>query len=119
MAMHEQLKFDNLDKLFKGQLPILWNAEMRRVMLDCKDRPNDTHARICKIEFRCVPKENTDGDEVNIEVQVISTVPKQVTCTHTVTLKANGTAFFHPDLVDEPDGSTLYDDDQRRLPPEK
>lgn len=111
MPVHEKFKFDNLNKMFRGMLPALFDDEMRRCLLDCKDRFEDDKARSVKIEFRTSPRHGTNGDEVDVEVEVVSTVPKKRTRLHTLAVKANGEAMFHPDLLDEPEGRTLYDED--------
>lgn len=110
MSAHEKFTFANLPKMFGGQLPLLFDIEAKRALADCKDRFEDDKVRVVKIEMRFNPVANTHGDEVTTEVEVITSLPKQRTRLHTLAVRNNGEATFHPDLPGEPEGSTLYDD---------
>lgn len=109
MAVHEAFKFENLGKAFGGTVPLLVNDQIQRVLRDCKDRFTDEKARTVRIDLRFSPVANEHGDEVNAEVQVTSSLPKCITRIHSLRIKANGDATFHPDFADDPNAEGLFD----------
>jgi hypothetical protein len=119
MARHEKLNLQNLILLDFGKIPAAFDTEMSRVVKDCMDRPLDDKARKVAIVFTVRPKSEAvdagtgavDCDRVSVEAEIQSTVPKRRTKVYDMLPKQDGTLMFHPDLAEEPDGSTLYDED--------
>ena len=119
MALRENLEFKNLDKMFDGRVPALFNLEMKRAIRDCADRPHEKKPRTVQITFRMSPVPESEGDEADIEVEVASSVPKSRTKIHTVSTKVDGSATFHPDFAEEPDANGIFDDVHRKEPPQQ
>jgi hypothetical protein len=113
MAMHEKYKFDSLSQMYQGSIPPLFEEAAQGVLKDCKDRFEDDKPREITIKLLYVPKKNTHGDEVDTEVEVSWKVPRKRTRVNTLAVRNNGEATFHPDLPENPNGSTLYDDVDR------
>lgn len=116
----ERFTLENLPQLDFGIVPEVFDREMKRVVKDCMDRPHDDKARAVNIKFavKPLPSPSAQGmacDEVQVEVEVDSAVPKQRTKIYTMRTKADGGLVFHPDLPDDPDERTIMDEaDERR-----
>lgn len=109
---------ENLKQLDFGLIGTAFNAELTRVVKDLQERPMDDGARKINIAFNMVPvpdvNTNTgsiDLDEVKVECEITSAVPKHRTKIYTMKPMQDGSLSFHPDMADEPDGSLLTDDD--------
>lgn len=104
---------ESLGQLDMGKIIAAFDAERARVVQDCLDRPGDKKARAVTLEFLFAPVPNQLGtcEEVMMECKVTSKVPKRQTKIYTMSPNSKGDLAFHPDLPDEPDGSTLYDPD--------
>ena len=119
MPRSESLCFDNLRLLDRGTIGATFDAELSRVQEDIRDRPAHDKARVVSINFKLAPvvdvkTSQIHGDEVRVEVEVTSTIPKRRTPIYTMQSKNSGELTFHPDLPDEPDGSTIFDDQAER-----
>lgn len=121
MARQEQFKLENLKMLDFGVIGAAFDAEMMRVIKDCSDRPLDDKPRTVSITFNVTPKPDlsrangvVDCEKVSVECDITSKVPPRRTKIYEMTPRQDGTAVFHPDLPDEPDGDTLYDKDAER-----
>lgn len=122
MARNEIFNLENLRLLDSGMITQIFKLEMDRVVKDCMERPLLDKPRKVAIVFEVTPKSQSpnvtigtiDCDRVNVEAAVESSVPKQRTQVYEMTPKHDGSLLFHPDIPDDPDGSTLYDDDAKR-----
>lgn len=54
-----------------------------------------------------------NADEITVQVAVHSSIPKRKSNIYTMKTKHDNTAFFHPELNEDPTGDALYDDDVR------
>lgn len=114
----ERFSLENLPHLDFGKVPVAFDAEIKRVIQDCMDRPTDDKPRQVAIVFNIVPVPESTGsgivcDEVAMEVEIDSKVPKRRTKVYAMKTKANGDLMFHPDLPDAPDDETLMDEVDR------
>lgn len=112
----EQFTLENLRLLDFGKIGAAFNAELERVVKDCMDRPRDDNARKVSITFNLTPEADptaieADCEAVTVECEITSAVPKRRTKIYRMSPRQDGTLAFHPDIPEEPDGSTLYDAD--------
>lgn len=112
-----KLTLENLKQLDHGIIPAAFNKEIERIVEDCKDRPTDDRPREVVLKIKMAPKVDAEagdvnGDEILVDAEISSVVPKRRTKVYT--MKPQGkSAIFHPDLPDDPDESMLYDEDVR------
>lgn len=111
----EAFTLDNLRLLDFGKIQEAFNQELQFTVKDCMDRPLDDAARTVSIQFTLKPVPDLSGvtadcDKVAVACDITSKIPKRKTRVYEMKPKHDGTLTFHPDLPDEPDGSTLYDD---------
>lgn len=120
MAKATEFSLRNLRLLDFGKIEVAFKKEVERVVHDCIDRPGDDHARCVVLKFNFAPKIDesmgggNDCDLVAVECEIQSTVPKRRTKIYDMRPHATGQLSFNPDLPDEPDGETLYDEDERK-----
>jgi hypothetical protein len=113
----EKLALENLPKLENGVVVAAFDAELKRLVRDCDERPLDDKPRSLTLTLKLTPKAEMSGrgvvcEEVNVECEISGKVPVQRTKVYTMKPKQDGSLAFHPDLPTEPDGSTMYDEDQ-------
>jgi len=113
-----QLSLENLKLLDFGVLNEVFAREVQSVVKDCADRPLEKTPRSVNMVFVFKPLVDRTGgtgdlEKVEVACDVVTKVPKKKTKVYTMTPKHDGTLVFHPDLPDEPDGSTLYDDEDK------
>lgn len=109
---------ENLKQLDFGMIGAAFNAELSRVVKDCAERPMDDGPRKVNIGFNLIPvaEHNTntgavDLGEVRVECEITSAVPKHRTKVYTMKPTQDDGLTFHPDLPEDPEESTLVDDD--------
>ena len=118
MASSTKLRLENLVQLDGGIVCRAFDCELGQGVQDCLDRPTDNRPRKVAVVFTIKPKVDVKAGEVNcedclVEAEVASSMPKKRTKSFTMKPKHSGDLCFHPDLADDPDGDTLYDDDVR------
>lgn len=119
MARKETLTLENLKLLDFGKIGAAFNAELEHVVKDCCDRPTDNRPRTVTIQFKLAPEVDVkagliQADDILVGCEIASGVPKRRTQVYKMKPQANGALVFHPDLPDEPDNSTLYDEEAER-----
>lgn len=118
MARHTQLTLENLKLLDFGKIGVAFNAELEHVVKDCMDRPGDLKPREVCIRFKMIPRSNDpsnrDCDHVAIQSEITSKVPSRRTKVYEMIPNVKGHLLFNPDLPDEPDGTTLFEDQERK-----
>lgn len=109
------LTLSTLPKLDFGKIDAAFRAEMDRAVEDCKDRPLESKARKVSINFLLAPKidkaaglEGNNADEVELQCEVTSTVPKRKTRVYTMRTQQNNGLLFQPDSPDEPDQPGMF-----------
>jgi hypothetical protein len=110
------LTLDNLRELDFGKIGAAFQAELQHVVKDCQDRPTDDRARSVSIVFKLAPEVDVKAgvihaDVIEVGCEITSNVPKRRTQIYKMKPQANGTLLFHPELPEEPEGSTLYDEE--------
>lgn len=114
----EKLCLTNLPHLENGIIEEAFNAELARLVRDCEERPLDKSPRTLQLQVNLKPKPEMSAggiicDEVEVECAVTGKIPVQRTKTYVMKPKHDGTIAFHPDLPDEPDGSTIMEEAER------
>lgn len=112
----EAFNLENLRLLDFGKIGEAFNHELEFVVKDCMDRPLDDGARTVVIQFTLKPVPDSHGttvecDTVDVACDVIGKIPKRKTKVYSMKPRHDGKLAFHPDLPEEPDGSTLYDEE--------
>lgn len=118
MSQRVKMDLESMKLLENGLLAKVFANELRHVVDDCRGRPNDKTARSVSVKFSVTPKVDPNGpggdlDEVELAVDIQSSVPKRKSAKYTMQVHQNNEISFHPDLPDDPEGSTLYDEDVR------
>lgn len=117
MAINTVFDLDHIRQLDFGRIGAAFNVELERCVRDCMDRPADNRARSVAISFKLRPQSNStevvDCDNVLVECEITGAVPKRRTKLYTMTPNRQGKLTFNPDLPDEPEQPTLYDDQER------
>jgi hypothetical protein len=117
MAKGMEFSLENLKLLDFGKIGVAFSAEVQRVVKDCLDRPGDENARAVSIKFNFKPAAepgSNDCEQVNVECEITSSVPKRRTKVYQMQPHHNGKLSFNPDLPDEPDQDTLYHGEERK-----
>lgn len=111
---HTPLSLDAFKVLDGGKVQASFADHLARAAKDCLDRPLDTKARKVTLQVDVVPRTDSDGacDQVNVQVQIKSTVPTHHTKVYPMALYRNGAIGFNPDSLDNPDQLTYLDDDE-------
>src|SRR5262249_42381719 len=116
----QKFSLDNLKNLDFGKISHAFNAEVQRIVQDCMDRPGLEKNRQVSIVFDFWPVTDpaqglVDCETVGVEAQVTSKIPARKTKVYSMRPHKNGELSFNPDMPEDPDGRTLYNDDERRL----
>jgi hypothetical protein len=119
MAKATQLTLENLRLLDFGKIGIMFQHHLERCVKDMLDRPGEKKARDVVIRFRMMPNPVVSGNTIDLENVKIaalceSSVPKHTTQVYTMDFRNDGSLVFNPDLPDEPDGQTLFEEQERK-----
>lgn len=112
-------KIQELGSLDLGFVAAALNTELRRVVLDCIDRPLNANGRKVAMimTVKPVPDQQNAVSEiefVTVGVEISSSIPKRQSKIFQMDPCRDGSLLFNPDLPEEPDGRTLFDDQERR-----
>jgi hypothetical protein len=119
MARGTQLTLENLRLLDFGKIGAMFKHHLERCVKDMLDRPGEKKARDVVIRFRMVPNPVVNGNTIDLENVKIaalceSVTPKHCTQVYTMDFNHDGSLVFNPDLPDEPDGSTLFNEQEKK-----
>ena len=111
--MFKEFNLESLKELDFGRISAAFDTERERVVKDCQDRPGDGKPRSIAIKFNFYPQsdgsESVDCDEVKVECEITSTVPKRRTKIYTMKPVRDGKLRFNADDPDDPENPTLLD----------
>jgi hypothetical protein len=115
----EKFTLGNMPLLENGIVTASFDAELRRLVKDCDERPLDDKPRVLQMTVKLTPNPDVHGqhpvcDTVDVEVEITGKVPTMRTKSYAMKLKQDGTLAFHPDLPDDPDNETIMDEAERR-----
>ncbi len=107
------LDFENLKHLDHGLLNAMLKEHLKRIALDCLDRPHDKKERLVSLDFRAVPVMGNDRecDHVKISVECKSKVPVFRTTEFQMKPTVGG-FLFNQDFPNELQQPSLLDDDE-------
>jgi len=108
------LSLEELKNLDFGKVDEAFKLHIRRVAMDCLDRPVDAKPRKVVLEVGIVPVTNDDGtaDRVRVQMHVSSTVPKHRTRVYDLALRKNAQLVFSADSPENFDQTTIFDDEE-------
>lgn len=112
----QKLSLDTVEML-APPLRAQFDAMLKRLVNDCRERPLETGNRVLTIEFNITPKlhsqsANTECDNVELDVRLKSKVPQMKSRAYELTVHASNEVSFNPDLPDDPEGESLYNADE-------
>lgn len=97
MAVHELTLQALMEDLDSGRIHEAFAAELRRVVLDCDDRPADGKARKVLLQLDVVPVIDDQGnlDSVKGAFQIKSTVPQRRSKVYSFGVREGGKLVFN------------------------
>jgi len=103
--MRNLLKFDlgNLATIDGGRIAIAFEQALKRVAIDCDDRPGEKKVRTINLQLAIAPKLDADGlaDECDVQITVSDNVPKRKSKVYNMSMRKGGHLMFHPESVDD------------------
>lgn len=108
------LTLENLEHLDFGKVDVAFQQHIKRVALDCLDRPVDDKARIVTMKVSVKPVPETDGtcDHVALQIKLSSSVPDHKTKVYDLLVKRSGQLLFSEDSPENAAQSTIFDDEK-------
>lgn len=107
--LHE-LTMQSLASMDGGRIAEAFAQSLKRVLLDCEDRPHEPKPRIITVQCEFTPDgADTDStcDEVRMKALVADSVPKRQTRPYSMRLRAGGKAAFNDESLDNVDQMTF------------
>ncbi len=116
MAQRVKLTLDTLGMMTGHALSEAFNEKVQQAIKSCQDYPGYEKPRQISVIISFTPQMEKDGtgtasDYVAVQATIKSSFPAQKTNVYRVMAHQDGSASFHPDLPDDPDGDSLYDND--------
>lgn len=95
-AQNVAFTFASLSELDNGVVAREMDAELRRVGLDCYERPGDDRTRKVNLQIELKPRADLTGalEDVAITFQTKSTIPTRTTTTYKARGKKTGQLVF-------------------------
>lgn len=104
-------KFDlaKLAEIDGGRIAIAFEQALKRVAMDCDDRPGEKKARTITLQLSISPKLDVDGlaDECDVQATVSDSVPKRKSKVYNMSMRKGGHLLFQPDSVDDHTQETM------------
>ena len=109
--MKHELSLDALKHLDMGKVYAAWNADLARLIQDCRDRPGDDRPRTHVLAMRMVPELDQGGDctDAQVDFVVKASVPARRSRVYRMGVTRRDSAFFIEESPDEPDQTTMFD----------
>lgn len=113
--MRNLQKFDlaNLATIDGGRIAIAFEQALKRVAMDCDDRPGEKKDRTITLQLAVAPKLDVDGlaEECDVQITVSDSVPKRKSKVYNMSMRKGGHLLFHPDSVDNHAQETMEFED--------
>jgi hypothetical protein len=102
MTVHELNLASLMEQLDGGRINEAFMSELKRVALDCEDRPADNKTRKVSLELQIEPVCDEQGqlDSLSGKFHVTSTVPKRRSKSYSFGFRKGGRLVFN-DLSDD------------------
>ncbi len=109
MGTLEKFNLKSLGTMDGERIAIAFEQELKRVVMDCDDRPGDKTARSVTLTLAVKPKMDVDGicDDCDVQVSVTGAVPKRKSKVFNMTLKKGGHLMFNNDSLENAEQGTL------------
>jgi hypothetical protein len=92
---------------------VAFAEHLRRVVLDCRDRPADSKPRKVTLEVTIVPQPQGDVcDDVALTFQVKDTVPVRKSRSYHLGVQRNGQLIFRPENPEDVNQPGLFQGDE-------
>jgi hypothetical protein len=106
-----ELNLTNLNDLDEGRVATAFVHELKRVVLDCMDRPGDKSARTVSLVFKLAPVIADDGscESANGEFAIHSATPKRKSKTYNFSVNKRGHLGYSQHSEDNAAQRTLDD----------
>lgn len=110
-----ELNLKSLDELDEGRVATAFVHELKRVVLDCMDRPGDKSARNVSLVFKLTPVIADDGscESANGEFAIHSSTPKRKSKTYNFAVNKKGHLGYSQHSEDNAAQRTLDDVDPK------
>lgn len=109
MGDYRQVTLADLAKMDDGRLAKAFDQELKRIALDCEDRPADDRTRKLTLQLEVVPVLEDDGtcSELKMKAQFKSTVPTRQSKPYSLNLRKNGIMAYRPHSEDNHEQSNF------------
>lgn len=108
-----ELSLKSLEELDDGRVATAFIHELKRVVLDCMDRPGDATARKVNLEFTLKPIIADDGqcESAEGDFKIKSKVPDRKTKTYSFNVNKKGHLIYSSNSPENVDQTTFDDVD--------
>lgn len=108
-----ELSLKSLEELDDGRVAAAFICELKRVVLDCMDRPGDTNPRKVAMEFTLKPIVDEAGmcESAEGDFKIKSKVPDRKTKTYSFNVNKRGHLIYSSNSPDNVDQTTFDDVD--------
>ncbi len=106
MSNLHELTLQTLGAMDGGRVAAAFQQSLKRVLLDCEDRPHEDKERVITLQLGVVPAVAPGDDicdEVRMKVRVTDSVPKRQTRPYSCRLRAGGKAAFNDESLENVD----------------
>lgn len=115
-----ELTLESLGDLDDGRVAKAFLAELRNIVRDCQDRPQDKKPRTLTLEAQIVPVVASEGgivelDGVECEFKIVGRVPSRKSKTYTLRANNKGQVSFSCDNPTNPDQRTFFDGEGKQV----
>ena len=109
----KELTLETIGQIDDGRVALAFQAELKRIITDCQDRPGDNAARSLILTLKVVPIIDEAGfcEEVNGEFQVKSSVPNRKSKTYSFGVRKGGITTFSSTSPTSVKQKTIVDGD--------
>ncbi len=109
-----ELSLSSMQELDDGRVAAAFIAELKRVVLDCIDRPGDKSARKVALQFNLTPVIADDGtcEAASGEFKIKSTVPERKSKTYSFNVNKKGHLIYSSNSPEDVDQTTFDDLDE-------
>lgn len=105
-----QLSLDTIRELEFGAVAEQFDTLIERAVSDVLNRPHDRTARKVQLELQIRPSQHNE-DEAEVSMEMKARIPAHRSRSYAMRLHAGGKLSFHPDVPDDPDAHTLFDEE--------
>lgn len=105
----KQFTLADLHELDGGRVATAFDLAVKRIALDCDDRPGELRPRTVNLQIEMIPSvdDRNECDGVKVKMQVKDSVPTRKSKKYDFGLRKNGVLTFNPDSPDNIDQETF------------